>query len=496
MLRAVALCALVFATTVFVAYAADEVDDKDVIVLTDDNFDETVNKEELILVEFYAPWCGHCKHLAPEYGRAATELLKNDPPIALAKVDATVQTKVAGRFSVSGYPTLKVFRNGKDSPYNGPRKAAGIVAYMKKQVGPAAKPLDSKAAVEKFAVSDPENGFAVVGFFNGDGKNSQLHSSFQVVAAKMRDAYVFGKVTDPAIGKEFGVDGDALIAFKTYDDKKTIYTGSSKTKDVEEWIKANSFPVVGEMTEENQEQYTKRDLPILKFLIDIDKKTSAKQYDYYANRLRKIATEYTGKLLVATLYMPKFEHLVTSYNAKGKKEVAVIEKGYEEKYKMDAPFNLQNLQKFVSDYFEGELEQYVKSEDVPADNNGPVKTVVGKTFDKIVNDAERDVLIEFYAPWCGHCKALTPKYEELGKRFKDVDSVVIAKIDATANDFPRDDFKVSGYPTIFFKPAKAGAKPQLYEGAREADDMEKFIRKNAKSNIPGKPEKKKKSKKE
>jgi len=350
---------------------------------------------------------------------------------------------------------------------------------MKKQVGPATKPLDSIAAVDAFAVSDVDNGFAVVGFFNGDGKNSQLHSSFQVVANKMRDSYVFGKVVDPAIAKHFGVDGEALVAFKTYDDKKTIYTASPKTKDVEDWIKANSFPVVGEMTEENQENYQKRDLPIAKFFLNVDRKTSPKQYDYYTNRLRKVATEYAGKLLVATLYMPKWDHAVTSYNLKGKADGFVIEKGYEEKYKMDDAFSLEAIKKFVQQYFDEDLEPYVKSEDVPKDNSGPVVTVVGKNFEKIVKDDNKDVLIEFYAPWCGHCKSLAPKYEELGKKFKGVDTVVIGKMDATANDFPRDEFKVSGYPTIFFK--KAGGKPVLYEGDRETDAMYKYIKKNGKT---------------
>jgi len=203
-------------------------------------------------------------------------------------------------------------------------------------------------------------------------------------------------------------------------------------------------------------------------------------YEYYTNRLRKIATEYKDRLLVATLYMPSWEHLVTSYNLKGKTEALVIEKGYEEKYKMDTSFSLDNMKKFVQSYFDDELEAYVKSEDVPKEQ-GPVTTVVGKTFDKVVNDDSKDVLIEFYAPWCGHCKSLAPKYDELGKKFKGVDSVVIGKIDATANDFPRDDFKVSGYPTIYFKPAKAGAKPVLYEGDREVDAMYKYITKNGKS---------------
>jgi len=310
------------------------------------------------------------------------------------------------------------------------------------------------------------------------------------VANQQRDNFIFGKVTDPAIAKHFGVSGDALVAFKTYDDKKNIYSGSTKTADVQAWVKEHSFPIVGEMTEENQERYMKRELPILKFFHNVDRKVNQKQYDYYANRLRKVALEHRDKLSVATLYMPKHEQLVTSYNLKGKPDGAVIEKGWEEKYKMDGTFSEKNVKKFVEEYFDGDLEKYVKSEDIPADNSGPVKTVVGRTFEKIVQDPTKDVLIEFYAPWCGHCKSLAPKYEELGKKVKDVDSVVIAKIDATANDYPREGFEVKGYPTIYFKAAGEQSKPKLYEGAREVDDMFKFIKKNAKSSFADKKKKK------
>lgn len=90
--------------------------------LNKDTFDDFIKQHDLVLAEFFAPWCGHCKALAPEYEKAATELKEKNIP--LVKVDCTEETELCRQYEVQGYPTLKVFR-GLDSikPYPGARKA-------------------------------------------------------------------------------------------------------------------------------------------------------------------------------------------------------------------------------------------------------------------------------------------------------------------------------------------------------------------------------------
>lgn len=104
----------------------------EVIELTDANFDKLVlESDDVWLVEFFAPWCGHCKTLAPEWAKAAKQLKGK---VKLGAVDATVQTSTASRFGIQGYPTIKFFPGGlKDKSgakeYDGGRTAADIVAW-------------------------------------------------------------------------------------------------------------------------------------------------------------------------------------------------------------------------------------------------------------------------------------------------------------------------------------------------------------------------------
>lgn len=238
----------------------------------------------------------------------------------------------------------------------------------------------------------------------------------------------------------------------------------------------------------------------------VDKNFNSKHMKYFTNRFKKIAEAHKDELVVAVADRGSQKYLVDNYNLQDE-EISLVIEDKDRKWRYEAEsdskvgkMDVEGWTKWVKEVLDGDVEQYVRSERAPKNNNGPVKIVTGKNFDEIVNDPSKDVMIEFYAPWCGHCKALEPKYNELGGKFKGQDSVVIAKIDATANDFDREKWKVSGYPTIFFRPAAASGSSklpaaELYEGAREVDAMQSFIKKNARS-LKKKGKKAKKAKKD
>lgn len=118
------------------------------------------------------------------------------------------------------------------------------------------------------------------------------------------------------------------------------------------------------------------------------------------------------------------------------------------KYRFEGEITTESLRTFLTNFFDGSLTRYMKSEEVPATNDEPVKIVVGKNFKDLVLNNDKDVLIEFYAPWCGHCKQLAPIYEGLAKKLLVNPNIIIAKCDATANEI--EGVNIESFPTIKF----------------------------------------------
>ena len=109
--------------------------------------------------------------------------------------------------------------------------------------------------------------------------------------------------------------------------------------------------------------------------------------------------------------------------------------GQLEKYQVGGT-SQEDLSAALKGFTEGTLSAYYKSEAIPETNTEAVKVVVGDSFEEMVLKSDKYVLFEAYAPWCGHCKKLEPIYKELAEKLADVEDLVIAKMDATANEHP------------------------------------------------------------
>lgn len=106
--------------------------------------------------------------------------------------------------------------------------------------------------------------------------------------------------------------------------------------------------------------------------------------------------------------------------------------------------------------------------------NSAVLDLLPSNFDTAVLKSGKPTLVEFFAPWCGHCKNLAPVYEELGQAFAFSDKVQIAKVDADAHRSLGKQFDVQGFPTLKYFDGKS-EKPTDYNGGRDLDSLSAFI---------------------
>lgn len=449
---------------------ADVKTEDNVLVLTEDNFDAVIKDNDYVLIEFYAPWCGHCRALAPEYAKAADMLAEMGSKVKLCKVDATQESALAEKHNVKGYPTLKYYRKGSHIEYNGGRKADNIVSWVLKKMEPPTKNLESVDAVKKFI---EENNVAIVGFF--EDQESEAAKTF-VEVSQTNDDYAFGMSSNADVFSEYEAENGKIILFKKFDEPRNEFKGELNAKNLEKFITVQSLPLLVEF---NQDTAKKIFSGVVKshLLFFLSKETG--DFDNNVPTIKELAKQYQDEVLFVTIDTDEADHeRILEFFGMKKEEVPAMRLIKLEddmaKYKPENPkLTAENIRSFVTAFLEGKLKKHLLTEELPDDwDKNPVKILVSTNFHEVAMDKSRSVLVEFYAPWCGHCKQLAPIYEALGEKYKDSETIVVAKMDATANEL--EDVKIVNFPTIILY-KKDTNEAVSYNGERTLEDLSKFL---------------------
>lgn len=214
--------------------------DGTVLELTDSNFESAISTFDCVFVDFYAPWCGHCKRLNPELDAAAPILAKLKQPIIIAKLNADKYTRLARKLDIDAFPTLMLYNHGVPMEYYGPRKADLLVRYLKKFVAPDVAVLESNSHVKDF-VEDSGTSFPV---FIGFGLNQSLISG---LGRKYKKKAWFAVAKDASEDVMVSYDFDkapALVAQHPAYNEHSVFYGPFEDGFLEEFVKQNFLPLI------------------------------------------------------------------------------------------------------------------------------------------------------------------------------------------------------------------------------------------------------------
>jgi len=357
----------------------------DVISLTEATLPSQI-AEGSWMIEFFAPWCGHCKHLAPIWEQFATSV---KPDISVASVDCTVQKNICAKFGIRGYPTIKFVKGDKVYDYSSARTLDAFTAFAKDGYNSASgKDLPDLPKEDKIEEPVPVVPISQVVILEDSNFDSNIQSGTWFV-----------KFYAPWCGH-------CKNMAPTWDTLASLTQGNFKVAKIDCTVHkaaCSSFNIRG--------------YPTLKLIKD------GKAYSYNGERSESgfLAFANGGYSTAESTALP-----------------ARSGEAAPEPVKTTPPLSTQNTpppQKQVVVLTQANFELYI---------------------------ANGEWLIEFYAPWCGHCKHLTPIWDELATKA----DVNIAKVDCTVEKDLMTRFGVRGFPTIKFI---SDGKVYDYKGARTVE---------------------------
>lgn len=473
-------------------------DDSAVVKLTAENFESFLKETPLALIEFFAPWCGYCKQLGPEFALAADSLKESNPDIKLAQIDCTNEASLCESHDIKGYPSLKIFRGAHSNDYSGPREASGIADYMVKLSLPAVR--DVTDLDDFLEAAEKESSPFVVQVFPSAALKSKaaMNETYSTLANQERDHFSFFSISNDDLIKRFNkkisadLSGDApkyLVVHPGELDDVRVFEGDMDPEAFVEWATIAKVPDFGDINRDTYLLYMNSKVPLGYYFYQDEAQRSevesffkehGKKHRGRINFVGLDASQF-GRHAEVLNMDPDIVPLFAIQESSGGKKYGISQ--------VDHPKgpSTKAISDFVDEFLSGKATPIIKSEPLPTQeeiDSQAVTKLVTHNYDEYVRDNTKDVFVKYYAPWCGHCKKLAPIWEELAEVF-DPKQVVIADLDHTLNDVDTP-FQIEGYPTLVFYPANGKIDPETglrehitYSGPRELDDFVTFVRESA-----------------
>ncbi|SOV19855.1 protein disulfide-isomerase [Plasmodium gaboni] len=514
-----------------VCHTDDEVK-KEIVSINFDEFNNILKEEvKYTLLIVYTHWSYNSNLLLDNLDKIS-KLLLDEENIKLCKINAALNTSIIDKLDVYGYPSLFMIRNNEIHRYNGMNNIRDLLLWIYQYLDSKIYEINNIERLNMFIELNEYNNTILFFIFkdlitpNNNTNNISVINDLiniciltnKTLCFYIKEKNIIEYFEQNIIQDKYHYNINNINQYPYYsllykndefDDyifplhKKELnmltnkeYTNEHKINLLYNWISEKEQPLVIQFAEYFFSMLFSNDTVTL-FIIyndikDINKEDIIKSAKKYNNKI-KFAISGTTQIYEKRLLN---ELLIDDNIKKPLMRITEFKNDIRFPYKYkpkndDQEINEKTIDEFVNGYLQEKKYFYRKSERALPDeyNNGYIKIIVADNYDNYIYRNDMNVIVLYYAPWCGHCYKFEPIYREVGKRlnlyadkFKNFkNDIIISKIDAVNNEIY--NINIEGYPTIYLYKKGDKLNPVRYMDGRTVKNIITWICEETQSNI-------------